>query len=602
MGEKLNWRDIFQGKLSDNGFGLDEVHTIYRIEMDARAFFDFREIMPEWMQMQNIERDSKEMRFTWASRSIVAMCPICHQESTSNRGDHDFKTVQDIPHDSIAVYHDVTVNKYNCDNPDCIGKIFAERIPTLVGEKGRKTHRFIDYCIARASASGAFRAQGDIRREGGVVSNDSITRYIKAESAEIVKDNLESDNVKVLLVDDFNLVKGDGSSGCSIFVDGETRRVLIIVKGTTKEVAKEVIRKFQSAEILSRDRATSYASAGKDMGLTQVADRFHLVDNAQKAVYDALSAELPPRIYIRSGDGWISTDTTGDSAPGAVRIHVSAEDTEERIRLAGLTPAQAKKYSDTLRMLELDSAGLRTAQIAESMGEPQEYIRVLRRGTVDILDKVSERIAARAETIKNTPAPEVEVPGAKAEKTVGGERVRPASESIVEPYRETVVSMWKGGGNHRTIHPALVELGFEGSANAVYQYILKLKKESPDAIVREKQAKVPDWVGAFDLEKAESLPEVSMASVQRDDVYAEVLKQARETRPENKRGEEADPAKPKAKTKKPKGSRPASAKTSPLPAYILDLMYGPEDEEKDKDAAAAESESKKEKKTKQSGR
>lgn len=577
MDGKLSWRDLFQGKLTDNGFGTDEVQTIYRLEMDARAFFDFGDIMPEWMQLQNIERDSKEMRFTWASSSNIAKCPNCHHESTSRRGDFDFKKVQDTPRDGMAVYHDVTVNKYNCGNPDCSTEIFAERVPSLVGENSRKTYRFITYCIARGAASGCNRAQADIRMEGGVVSNDSIGRYIKAESAEIIKANLDNNNVRVLSVDDFNLVKGDPSSGCTVFVDGETHRVLIIVKGTTKEVAMGVMRKFQSAEILSRDRATSYASAGKEMGLIQVADRFHLIDNAQKAVKDALSAELPARIFIRSGDGWISSDPDGDSAPGAIRFNVSTEETEERIRLAGLTPPRAKKYRDTLRMLELDSAGLLTAQIADAMGETPEYIRVLRRSAVITLEKVSERIASRAETIKNMPPPEVESPGKNAVKTVGGKRVKSTGESIVEPYRETVVEMWKAGGNHRTIHPKLVEMGFEGSANAIYQYLLKLKKESPDEMEREKQAKVPDWAGAFDLDKAEDLPEASLESVQRDDVYSEVLKQARETRPAKKRDEEFNTAEPKAVEKKLEGSRPASAKTSPLPSYILDLMFGPEE-------------------------
>ena len=94
--------------------------------------------------------------------------------------------------------------------------------------------------------------------------------------------------------------------------------------------------------------------------------------------------------------------------------------------------------------------------------------------------------------------------------------------------------------------------------------------------MREKRAKPPGWAGGFELDKAENLPEVSLESVQRDDVYADVLKQARVTRPEEKRGEEIS-SEQEAKAKKPVGSRPASAKTSPLPSYILDLMYGPED-------------------------
>jgi len=579
MEGKLNWGDLFQGKLLDNGFNVDDVQTIYRIEMDVRAFFDFGDIMPEWMQLQNIERSGKEIRFKWISRSITAICPICHQESTTKRGDHDFKTVQDIPRDGIAAYHDIGANKYDCNNPECSIKIFAERISTLVGENGRKTLRFIDYCTARAAASGCNRAQADIRREGGVVSNDTIGRYIKAESAEIVKANLESDKVRVLSIDDFNLRKGDNSTGCTVFVDGDTRRILIILKGTTKGAAINVMKKFQSAEILSRDRATSYASAGKEMGLTQVADRFHLIDNAQKAVNDALSAEMPARIYIRSGDGWISSDSDGDSASGAVRFQVSEEDTEERIRLAGLTEKKAKKYKDTLQMLELDSAGIRSAEIAKTIGESLEYVRSLRRSAVTTLEDVSERIAKRTEVIKNLPPPKVESPGENAEKTVSGNRVRPAGESIVEPYRETVVSMWKAGGNHRTIHPVLVEMGFDGSKNAIYQYILKLQKESPGTMKREKPTKIPDWAGEFDLDKAENLPEATLESVQRDDVYSDILKQARETRPKGEHEEEneTDSEVPIMRTIKPKGSRPASAKTSPLPPYILDLMFGPEE-------------------------
>jgi hypothetical protein len=156
--------------------------------------------------------------------------------------------------------------------------------------------------------------------------------------------------------------------------------------------------------------------------------------------------------------------------------------------------------------------------------------------------------------------------------------------------------MWKAGGTHRTIHPKLVEMGFEGSANAIYQYILKLRKESSLIMEREKPAKLPDWAGEFDLDKAENMPEVSLKSVQRDDVYAEVLKQARETRSEEKRGEEANPAEPEVKVKKPNGSRPASAKTSPLPPYILDLMFGPEDD------VEANSEPKQEKKRQRASR
>jgi hypothetical protein len=56
----------------------------------------------------------------------------------------------------------------------------------------------------------------------------------------VTKSNLERDDVKILSVDDFNMRKGDSSSGCTVFIDQETHKVLIIVKGTTKDVVQGI--------------------------------------------------------------------------------------------------------------------------------------------------------------------------------------------------------------------------------------------------------------------------------------------------------------------------------------------------------------------------
>jgi len=106
---------------------------------------------------------------------------------------------------------------------------------------------------------------------------------------------------------------------------------------------------------------------------------------------------------------------------------------------------------------------------------------------------------------------------------------------------------------------------------------LKNLRKPIGAQTREKSTKPPDWADEFDFNKAESLPELVLESVQRDDVYSEILRQARETRPKEKCEEDTDIEEPILRTKKPKGSRPASAKTSPLPPDILDLMFGPEE-------------------------
>ena len=55
---------------------------------------------------------------------------------------------------------------------------------------------------------------------------------------------------------------------------------------------------------------------------------------------------------------------------------------------------------------------------------------------------------------------------------------RPSVESIVEPYKVTVLQMLSEGKNHRNIYPVIVQEGFKGSSNAIYQYIIKYSHEN----------------------------------------------------------------------------------------------------------------------------
>lgn len=87
-----------------------------------------------------------------------------------------------------------------------------------------------------------------------MVSHDMIMEYLKKEGAQQVEDNLNKNDVRVLAIDDINLRKGDKSSGCTVFIDADTHKALIIIRGTTKEAVKKVMEKFQSIEFLSRDR------------------------------------------------------------------------------------------------------------------------------------------------------------------------------------------------------------------------------------------------------------------------------------------------------------------------------------------------------------
>jgi hypothetical protein len=529
MSGTLNWKELFYDMYEQNGFQNNEIEITFNIEMELRTFFDFSGIIPASLKLQNIECADSEIRYFWESMSNSAVCAHCGEISNSQGKEFYRKTIQDIPQNNKAVYHEILFKKYNCGNEACGFKTFEERFPEFTEEYARKTMRFKKYCVERALGCGCHRAEHEIKAEGAVVSNDSIATYVKTLGSRQIEKNLGLDTVRVLAVDDINLRKGDKASGCTVFVDGDTHKVLVIISGTTKDATKKIIERFQSAEYLSRDRASSYSSAGEECGKVQIADRFHLIENAHTVIKETLMAEMPVNIFIRKGDGWIMPD--GGSI-NQTKITVDREQVEERVRLAGLSEPKAEKYRNTLKMLELSDQGLRSADIAHAMGISQNEVRILRRTAANTIENVNERIAKRFEYINSTEDATLSIPGSRAFKTLAGSRVEPSNASIVAPYRQTVIELWKAGGNKRTIYPALIEQGYKGSQNAIYQYILKLGKEEPEIMKREKNAKQKQKTQEENLDRAaaEMLPELSLEKVSRDTVYKEILKEASATR------------------------------------------------------------------------
>jgi hypothetical protein len=578
--------------LEEGGFHSDEAEKILLLGMKAIRFFQFDDLMPQCLELENIERDECEIHYYWSSNSDQAECPECHTISRRERKDWKSKPIQDIACDGLAVYHDIHTKRYYCDNPECNTKIFVERLYEFTAEKARKTVRFIERCKELALSCGNLGAERELRAEGSVVCDDTISKYLKAEAAKVVESNLTRDDVRVLSIDDFNTRKGDSASGCTVFIDQETHKVLIIIKGTGKEAVQSVIEKFPSSEFLSRDRACSLSAAGDACGKTQVADRFHLIQNIHKVIDEALAAELPANIFLREGDGWVSI-TQGTNGEG-VRFAVSEEDMEKRIHLAGLTAAKAEKYRNTLKMLEMSDKGLRTADIAKALGIPYNAVKALRRSAASTIQEVQDKISRRIEKYPDNSKGQGRPPADGNRKTLGA-NPRPARESIVEPHRDIVVEMWNAGKSHHQIHPVIVEAGFPGSKAAVYQYIWKLEYEDPCVLTRKIKQKKPGtpWADSFDKQEAQTLPELSLKNVPRKSVYKSILKEGKSAR--EKVGQPEDGAEIESIVGAPKNTagkagatperisskKPAMAKYSPLKQEYLDLMYGKDDEQSD---------------------
>ena len=393
------------------------------------------------------------------------------------------RPIQDLPIAGMTVYHSVRGNRFFCDKPDCSVKNFYEQFREIAEKDAMMSDRLKDFIVRHAIESSANAASAALKQAGIIASRDTILNLIKKKGSAVIEQNLQRDDVKVLSVDDINLRKGNSSTACSVFIDGETHRVLVIVQGAKKEIAKRVMKQFPSATTVSRDRSTAYAGAAADLGKIQVADGFHLVQNIHQVVKDVLYQEIPHDLFIREGDGWVRLVNSASDGPedapasdddeclvvcGSATL--SEDDVEQRIHLAGLATRQANRYRKTIKILELTESGLRTAEIAKQMLMTKQDVCNYRKSAPETVEKVEMRIDEYYQLHAHGQ-------WEYHQKTIA-RKAKPSSESIVEPYKETVLVMFKEGKNHRYIYPVIKEQGYQGSQNAIYQYLIKYALEN----------------------------------------------------------------------------------------------------------------------------
>ena len=581
MQENIGRKAMLISLLKEHGIEPGDVEEIYKIEMRVTKYFEYGGVVPDYFELQDIEKGEESKKVYWTSNSEESICPYCGEKSTTRANEYYHKEIQDIPVNGLAVFHVCRVNKYKCLNLGCEHKIFTERTTEFCIKDARKTERLKKYCILQAMQSNCHAAEQVLKLYGAQISNDSIARYSKVVAASIIEESLKKDNVEIISLDDINLRKGDKSSSCTVFIDQKTHRVLIIIHGANKEAVAQVLEKFTSTEIVSRDRACAYAAAATEAKKVQVADRFHLIKNAQDAVKNAVRSMMPTRIFVREGDGWVCADEQGANVSVSTDYYFCVPDeiVDQRVKLAKLTEKQEAKYRNTLKTLEMSGKGMRTADIAKRLGINMEDVRRYRRVAVETLKSVDKKIKTNIEIINSSRQEHFEMIATRDIKTIGP-KAHSSRESIVEPFRDTVISMHKEGHTHRTIHPELVKLGFKGCPNAVYQYIAKLRKET---MVEVKPNEV------------EEPPALNLKSVTHGTVYQSILKEASKERPKNREKNNSTELKKSDFENKPEKRDLSAPDDSPLSPEIRKIMYGKSESNEKANSTSKSAESEKEK-------
>ena len=181
----------------------------------------------------------------------------------------------------------VTARRFRCPHADCTRRIFAERLdPAATAAHGRRTSRLDGVVHHLGVALGGRPAQAIARRLLLPVSNDTLLRTVRRRAPAT------SSAPRVIGIDDWAWRRGHRYG--TLICDLERREVIDLLPDREPATVAAWLAARPSVEIIARDRGGGYG-AGAAMGrpeAVQVADRWHLFENASAAFLSALTRAM----------------------------------------------------------------------------------------------------------------------------------------------------------------------------------------------------------------------------------------------------------------------------------------------------------------------
>jgi transposase len=311
-------------------------------------------LVPRGFAVDEVSSDEAGVVITVHPRNSGSACPECGRVSERVHSRYR-RCLADLPMAGRPVRIVVTARRFRCDAVLCGRRIFAERFDRdVLAPWGRRTARLDHIVHHLALALGGRPAASFARRLMLPVSNDTLLRVVRRRGSPTFLPPT------VIGIDDWAWRRNQRYG--TIICDLDRRKTIALLPDREPATAQDWLSDQSQIEIVARDRGGGYAlAAAKALPhAVQVADRWHLMENASHAFLDAVRKSMR---QIRS-------------AVGAATINPALLTAAERLQYEGYLRREEVNAS----ILQLAHEGVTIKEIVRRTGHSRGLVRKVVRG------------------------------------------------------------------------------------------------------------------------------------------------------------------------------------------------------------------------------
>lgn len=248
--------------------------------------FGSTRLAPAGFVVEHAEIDTDCVILDVRAATVSAMCPCCGT-SSRRRQSRYLRQAADLPIAVRRVFLRVTVRRFWCDAVLCRRRIFAERFGAdVLAPLSRRTGRLETIVHHLGLALGGRPAAAFAERLMMPVSNDTLLRVVRRRAEQ------PRDKLSIIGIDDFAFRRGQRYG--TIVCDLERRRPVTLLPDREQTTSQAWLANHPSIVTVARDRGGGYGEAITKAlpHADQVADRWHLMENASRAFLDAVRKSM----------------------------------------------------------------------------------------------------------------------------------------------------------------------------------------------------------------------------------------------------------------------------------------------------------------------